>query len=147
MTLPRRGLLAAGHQPLPRELTHRLEHQVARLIPAVRQQVDQALVDERRHAIQHIERTVAARVADLPRGVEREAAGEDGEAPEERLLVRGEQVVAPGDRVAHRLLPGRQVAVAARQERQAPLQPGQQCRRREDLDAGGGQLDRQRQAV
>ena len=59
----------------------------------------------------------------------------------------GEQVVAPGDRVAHRLLPGGQVARAAGQQRQPPLQPGEQRRRREDLDARGGQLDGQRQAV
>ena len=40
-----------------------------------------------------------------------------------------------------------QVAPAAGQQRQPVLQPGQQRRRREDLDPGRGQLDGQRQPV
>ena len=54
--------------------------------------------------------------------LEGEAAGEDGQAAEEGLLLGVEQVVAPGDRVAHRLLAGRQVARPAGQQRQ-PLAP------------------------
>ena len=50
--------------------------------------------------------------------LQREAAGEDGQPAEQSLFGRGEQVVAPGDRVAHRLQPRRQVAGAAGQERQ-----------------------------
>ena len=51
--------------------------------------------------------------------LQREAADEDGQAAEEGLLGGGEQVVAPGDRVAHRPQAGRQVARAAGQQRQA----------------------------
>ena len=58
--------------------------------------------------------------------LQREAADKDGQPAEEDLLLRGEQVVAPGDGVAHRLLAGRQVAPAAGQQRQPLLQPGQQ---------------------
>ena len=39
------------------------------------------------------------------------------------------------------------VAGAAAQERKAALQPGQQGRRSEEGDAGGGQLDGERQAL
>ena len=63
------------------------------------------------------------------------------------LLGCVEQVVAPGDRVAQRLLPRRQVARAAGQQRQALLQARQQRLRGEQLDPRRGQLDRQRQAV
>ena len=58
-----------------------------------------------------------------------------------------EQVVAPGDRVAHRALPRRQVAAAAGQQGQPLLEPGQERRRRQDLHPGRGKLDGQRQAV
>ena len=46
-----------------------------------------------------------------------------------------------------RLVPGRLVAGAAGEQRQAALQAGQERRRRQEPAPGGGQLDRQRQAV
>ena len=82
----------------------------------------------------------------LGRG-ERAAAGEDGEAREERLLVGAEQVVAPVDRRAERLLAGGQVARAAGEEVEALLEPGEQRLGREQLRTRGGELDRERQAV
>ena len=64
--------------------------------------------------------------------LQREAADEDGEPAEQRLLRGREQVVAPGDRVAHRPLPGSgRSRAAAGQQRQPPLQPGQERRRRQ----------------
>ena len=81
------------------------------------------------------------------RRLDRAAAGKDGQAAEDGLLLRREEIVAPGDRIAHRLLAGREGAGAARQERQPLLQPLQQRLRREDLDPRGGQLDGQRQPV
>ena len=56
-------------------------------------------------------------------GLEREAAREDAQAAEQRLLVRVEKVVAPGDRRVQRLLSRRQVGCAVLEERQAPVQP------------------------
>ena len=58
------------------------------------------------------------RSADGFRRLQREAAGEDGEAAEEGLLLRGEEVVAPGDGVAHRLVAGGLVARAAGEQLQ-----------------------------
>jgi hypothetical protein len=40
------------------------------------------------------------------------AADEDAEPPEESLLGGGEQVIAPGNRPAHGLLPRREIARA-----------------------------------
>ena len=48
---------------------------------------------------------------------------------------------------AQRLLPFRQVARPAGQQLEPSFEPGTQLRRRQDLHARGGQLDRQRQAV
>src|SRR3712207_8741133 len=46
------------------------------------------------------------------RRLQRPAPGEDGQAAKEGLLGRREQVVAPGDGVAHRALASREVATA-----------------------------------
>ena len=81
------------------------------------------------------------------RGLQGKTAAEDGEAPEERLLVGIEQVVAPGDGRAHAAQACRLVARAAGQQRQHAVEPCQQLRRRKHLDAGGGQLNREWQAV
>ena len=77
------------------------------------------------------------------RGLQRAAADEDREPAEEDPLIRAEQVVTPGDGVAHRSLPRGEVAGAAGQQGQPFFQPRQQRGRRHDLDAGGRQLDRQ----
>src|SRR5688500_10100178 len=64
----------------------------------------------------------AARVAHARRRLGREAAREHTQPPEQRLLRRGKQVVAPGDGVAHRLLPRWQVSWSLHQQRQPPAQ-------------------------
>ena len=50
--------------------------------------------------------------------------GEDGEPPAEHLLIETEQVVAPGDRAAERLLSLGPVASAAGQQREPVSQTG-----------------------
>ena len=75
------------------------------------------------------------------------AAGEDGEAREARLLVGAEQVVAPVDRRAQRLLAGGRVARRRRRARRARLQARGDLARGEQPAARGRQLDRQRQPV
>ena len=80
-------------------------------------------------------------------GVEGPPAGEDGERAEHAARRVVEQVVAPVDRRAQRALPLGQVARAARQQREALVEPLQQLRSARAADAGGGQLDGQRQPV
>jgi len=63
------------------------------------------------------------------------------------LLARVEQVITPGDGVAHGALPRRQVACPAHQQGQALVKARQQRARRQHLDPGGGELDGQRQPV
>src|SRR5215211_6386711 len=61
-----------------------------------------------------------------------ETAGEDRQALEVDLLLRGEEVVTPGDRIAHGLLPRRDIAGASGQEWQPLLQTLQQRVRRKE---------------
>ena len=79
---------------------------------------DEAVVDERGDAVEHLAELEPERLAgDGLGGLERGAADEDAEAREERLAEVVEQVVAPLDRVLERVL----AAAAAREERQALL--------------------------
>ena len=65
----------------------------------------------------------------------------------ETLLGLREQVVTPGDGIAHRLLTFGQITGAAGQERQTAVEPGEQGRRTQDVDAGRGQLDCEREPI
>ncbi len=69
------------------------------------------------------------------------------QAAKEQLLLGLQQIVAPGDLVAQRALAGRQVLGAVGEQGQPFLQPRGQGSRPKELEAGGGQLDRQRQPV
>ena len=104
----------------------------------------QALVDQR---VEPVERLRHRQPADSRRGLQRPAPGEDGEAAEERLLRRREQVVRPGDRVLDRLVAGRGIARSGRQHLQALTQQRQHRGRREHGRSCRGQLDRQGEPV
>ena len=80
-------------------------------------------------------------------GLQGEAAGEDGQAAQQRLLRLGEQVVAPVDGAAQGLLAGQRRPAAAGQQAEAVVQAGGDLLHREGPDPRGGQLDRQRDAV
>ena len=135
MTAKRIAVRLPLGEALACELADRLEHRE----PAV-SLADEALVDERGERLQ-------VAVADSLRRLERPAAGEDREARQSLLLMLLEQVVAPGDRRPQRLLSLGSIPGATREEREPLLQPREQGIRRQDLDARGRQLDRERQAV
>src|SRR5204862_141467 len=78
---------------------------------------------------------------------ERPASREDAQPSEQLLRARLEQVVAPVEGHAKRLLVLRRVAPAARQQRQTVREAREQRRRGEELRTSGRQLDRQRQAL
>ena len=116
-------------------LADRLEHAEATIDEA-----QEALVNER---LERIEVGLGHRLG----GFERATAAEHGGATEKHLLVEGEQVVAPCDRSAKGALSFGQVARAAGQQTQTPLEARQDLCRGERLDAGGRQLDGQREVV
>ena len=144
--LGRRGL-SMLEQPLPAVLPERLEHDEAQFAVLGHSLCEEAVVHERGDAVQDVDAQVLAGVADGLRRLERAPSGEDRQAAKELLLGRGQQVVAPLDRLAQRLLTFRQVACATSQQLERPFDAGQQFARRQDLDPGCGQLDRQREAV
>src|SRR5262245_45405462 len=97
------GLLAASCEPFACVFTDRLEHPEALVrVP------DEALVDQR---LQRVE----FGACDLLRRLERAAAAEDGQAGEELMLLRAQQIVAPLDRRAQRLLAHLGIAAALKQ--------------------------------
>jgi hypothetical protein len=115
---------------------------VARLVDP-----DEALVDERAQSVEHVHAEVGRRPAHDLRHVEAPATAEDGQAVDESAGTGLEQVVAPGDRPAQRLLALREVARSGRQQREMVLEAGEDLVGRQQLDAGGGELDRKRHAV
>ena len=147
VAVSRRRLLAGRCQLLQPEFPNRLQHQVPRLVIRSVLLSQQALLHQRRHAVQDVDLEIVPAAGDCFRRLQRESADEDGESAEERLFLRRQQVVGPGDGVAHRLLASGQVASTPGQQRQPVVEPGQQRRRREDLDPGRGELDGQRQPI
>src|SRR5439155_21315143 len=95
--------LRDGLERLAGEFANRLEHRET-LVPAPHEVV----VDERRERLQDVV------TADCLCSVEREPAGEDGQAGEECSCLLVEQVAAPLDRCPKRSLPLRSVTGAAR---------------------------------
>ena len=86
-------------------------------------------------------------IADRFRALERAGSREHRQAAEQPLLGVGQELVAPVDGVAQRLLADGQVAAAAGEQIETALEARPDLRRREDPDPRRRQLDRQRQAV
>src|SRR5204862_2187643 len=94
---------------------------------------NQALVDQRRESAQDIQ--LAGRIAYGLHGLECEAAGEDRQPREQLLLVLAQELVAPQDRAAQRLVALRRVEAAATHELEPVAQAGEQLLRRKQLHA------------
>ncbi len=147
MRAPRHRMLAARVELLQRVLAHGLEHREAQLVRRRVDLLDQALVDERRHPVEDRQAGVLAGIAHRLGGLEGAGAGEHREAAEQALLGVAQQLVAPVDRLAQRLLPHRQVGAAAGEQGQPPFEAAEHLRRREDADPRRRQLDGERQPV
>ena len=139
--------LTALDEPLQPVVADGLQHQEAGLAIRRSESLQEALVDERAQGVEHVETKLAIRVADRQRAVGRAAADEHGEPSEEGALLCVQQVVAPRDGPAQGALSLGDIAGAARQERQASVEPGEDCRRIEELGAGRSQFDREREAI
>ena len=74
-------------------------------------------------------------------------AGEHRQAPEQDLLVLGQQLEAPVDRSLQCLLPRRSRAIAGCQQPESVIDPVSDLVDRQCPDARGRQLDRQRNPV
>src|ERR687885_644169 len=93
-----------GLQAFQRVCTDGIEHIEARLVADPCLLIDERLVDQRLEAIQEIDPEIAIAGTDRGGSGERPAAGKDGQAYEQTLFRHREQVVAPVDGCADRLL-------------------------------------------
>ena len=108
---------------------------------------DQRLLDESSEGVQDVHGVDRLAGAHRLRRLERRPAGEDREPAQDGPLRLGQQVVAPVDGGAQRLVPGEGRPAAAGQEAEAVVQPGRDLLHRQGAHPGGGQLDGQRHAV
>ena len=107
----------------------------------------QRLVDQRRQHVQGLAGRLVAVRTDRLDVLQGEPAREHAQAPQQRLLAAGQQIVAPVDGRAQRLL-ARQGRPASPGEQGEPVgQPIEDLLSGEDAGPNGGELDRQRQPV
>ncbi len=145
MRHPRLAVVLRGlRQALRGVIADRLQHEEPRLAVIRLDLPHEALVHERSHAVEGVE---VAAGGDRLRRLEREPAAEHREPAEEPLLGFVEQVVAPGDRAAERLLALREVARAAREQLERLPQARQDRLGLEELHARRRELDRERKPV
>ena len=113
------------------ELADRLKQRVPGLVGGIHH-LHQAMVDQGRQAGEHVGLGGFATARPHPRGnigpdglgrLQGEATEEDGQDAEEGPHLRIEQIVAPGDRGAHRLEAGRLIPSAASEEGQVSVEP------------------------
>jgi hypothetical protein len=139
--------LAGGVEPARSELADALEQGVAGGGVGALSGGDHRLVDEGGEQVEHVELVEVVAGADAFGGFEREAAGEHAEAPEEGAFGVVEEVVAPLDRAEQRLLSRDPRAVGAGEQLEALAEPPHDLVGRHRPDAGGGELDGERDAV
>ena len=137
-----RRALPSERDALERVLSHRLQHREPHL--AVRRlAADEAPADERLE----IGEELASGAASARASSRAAAVGEYGERAVELALARRQAPVAPVDRGAQRSLALGKVDRALHLEREALVERAQDLRRREDGEARGDELDREREAV
>ena len=106
---------------------------------------EQVVAEERLDPLQDVE---VGLLGDVLGGGQREPADEDGEAREELLLLRLQEVVAPLDRPAERPLALGETGARRRpQEIEPRVETLEQRARREKIAARRGELERQRKTV
>jgi hypothetical protein len=99
--------LALGRELLQSVLPHALQQAVADVFGAPTICLNQALIYERGHAVEHVLRGWPAPTAGGSYGlgpVHRETPSEDAQAPKKRQFGRIEQIVAPADGLSQRVL-------------------------------------------
>ena len=145
MAAPQLLAIATLGQPSDGVLADRLQHPEAWLAAGQGLRPDEAVVQQRLDAGDHIELEVAG---DGLRAVQREAPDKDAEAREERLLLRAEEVVAPLDRCAQRPVPrGHAGTRLGLQDVESHAEALEDVARREQLDSSGGEFECQREPV
>jgi hypothetical protein len=105
------------------------------------------VLDEGSHGFQRFEWVQIERLPERLRRFEGKSTVEDRHPAKDALLGGAQQIVAPSDGLAHRLLPWGAVAVAAGQQGERAVQPLEQGGHRQDPQAGRRQLDGERETI
>ena len=105
------------------------------------------LVDKRGEQFEHIEYVEVVVCGDRRHGLDREAAAEDRQLPEQLLFCLVEQAVGPFDGRLERSLTRHGSAGATRQETKALVEKAGDSFRGEGAQAGCSQLERERNAI
>lgn len=126
MRLPGWNLLTARRQLLEPELAHRFQQEISGLTIGTRFLSQEALVNERVNPSDDVNGEAAQCRRDSLDRLDRAAADETRVAAEERLLLGRQQVVAPGDCIAHGLQAHRLIARAACQQSESLIETSQQ---------------------
>src|SRR5439155_3048295 len=108
---------------------------------------NERLGHEVRHALDDVRARELRARRDRGGGVEREASREHRQPPQDDALRLGQQLVAPVERRAQRLLARQRRAAAACEEPEAIVEPRRDAFDAERGDARGGELDGERHAV
>ena len=138
------SLFTACRKQLASVLVDRFQHGESRLDGKARHPLHEALINQPGQTGEDI---VVRWIRDGLRRLDRPAAGEDAEAGKEHLLLRGQQIVAPGDSGADGLLPCRGIPRSSAELQQSRRQPLQECGGREETRPRGGQFYGQRETV
>ncbi len=139
----RRLFFIVGAQLLQREFANGLEHPESGCAVGVRAEPDQAACLQVRDAGEGIDGARGHRRG----GLQREATFVHGQRAEQRPFVRAEEVVAPGDGLAHAPMPVWGVAESFAQQLHEVAKPVVQGAGWEDGHPGRGQFDRQWETV
>src|SRR4051812_43621477 len=103
MSLTDVRILATRRKLLERKLANGFQYAESRHPVSLLSLTDEALVDERRQVLKDVK--LAIGIDDGFGPLQSEATCEHGQTTEEALLLRREQVIAPGDGVTQRALP------------------------------------------
>ena len=146
VAVPHRCLFLSCYQLLARVLPHGLQEPVASTcLPALRDH--ERFGDQSRQEIQHLLRRHTVTGADGLRRLQRPATGEHGQPAQEQALRLAQQVIAPVQRRAERLLARQGSAATAGQQAKAVVEPRPQLVERQRRESCGCQLDGERQAI
>ena len=138
---------AGLHEPFARILADRFEEAVPALAGALAVDHHQRLADEPRQQIEHVVLVDAVASAHLLGGVERPRGRKHRQPAEQLPFDIRQQLVTPVHGRLERPLPCDGRSRAAGQQPEPVLQPRLDLLRREDDDAGGRQLDGERNPV
>lgn len=137
-------LLATHRELLPPILAHGLQHREPGPAVHIHFLPDEVFGYQRGLDVQRIVTCAVFRGGDSFGGLERAAAGEHRQPPEDVLLFRGQEVVALGNRASQRPLAFGEIPGPAGEEREAMVEPLEQGCWRQVSKPGRGQLDCQR---